>query len=247
MLTPGDKIVRGLLLTCGLMLTGGCLTEKTTDTPRSGTEQLLLSTATDHALKTADLSLLAHRKVFLDATYFDSYDSKYVLGSIRDALSRAGAILQDTASASDIIVEARSGALATDSSDALLGLPSMAVPIPLAGPLQTPELAFYKNHKQRAVAKIALLVFARETHAHIYSTGPLDGKSYDKHYNLLFISWIRTDLPEKKSNPDTAEKYQTWFPQTDLINLPSTNVVVTNSVGTNSPADTTNATNKPAK
>src|ERR1700744_295083 len=110
MFNQGDKIVRAVLLTFGLLLLGGCTTEKTTDTARSATEQLLLSTAIDHALQSINLKILAHRKVFLDATYFDSYDSKYVLGTIRDALSRDGAILEDTAAASDIIVEARSGA-----------------------------------------------------------------------------------------------------------------------------------------
>jgi hypothetical protein len=33
------------------------------------------------------------KRVFVDGTYFDSYDSKYVIGAIRDAFTRAGALL----------------------------------------------------------------------------------------------------------------------------------------------------------
>ena len=126
----------------GLVILGGCTTNKTTDTARSATEQLLLSTATDRALHSANLMLFANRKVFLDASYFDSYDSKYVLGAIRDALSRAGALLEDTAANSDIIIEARSGALATDNAQTLFGIPAFSAPVPLAGSVAVPELAF---------------------------------------------------------------------------------------------------------
>jgi hypothetical protein len=202
---------------------GGCTTNKITEPPRAATEQLLLSTAVDHALQAAQaLQIFANRKVFLDATYFDSYDSKYAIGAIRDALSRAGARLQENATKSDLIIEARSGALSIDSSEAFFGIPKMPVPIPLAGTLETPELAFYKSHTERSVAKIALLAFARTSRAHVYSSGPQEGKAFDKSHCLLFVSWIRTDLPEKQKDEKRSEQFQTWAPQYDLGNLPDT-------------------------
>jgi len=211
-----------------MFLLGGCVTSKITEPARTATEQLLLSTATDRALQSSGFTIFANRKVFLDAAYFDSYDSKYVIGTIRDALSRAGALLENSATNSEIIIEARSGALSIDSSDTLFGVPTMGVPIPLAGALQIPELAFYKSNKQRSTAKIALLAFAKESGAHIYSSGPLDGKSYHKHFKLLFTSWVRTDIPEKQKSEKKAEQCQSWFPQYDLANLPSTNAPMTN-------------------
>jgi hypothetical protein len=175
----------------------GCTTNNNTSPARSATEQLLLSTAADDALKSANLSLFANHKVFLDTNYFDSYDSKYALGTVRDALSQHGAILEDFRTNSDIIIEARSGALSIDNSTFLFGLPSIGAPIPLSGGIQTPELAFYKSQKQNSFAKIALLAYSEGSGSHIYSSGPLHGKAYNNHYNLLFISWIRTDIPEK--------------------------------------------------
>ncbi len=84
-----NSVPIGSLLLFTALLLAGCTTNKTTTTTRSATEQLLLSTATDHALQKVGLEIFAGKKVFLDATYFDSYDSKYVLGTIRDAISRA--------------------------------------------------------------------------------------------------------------------------------------------------------------
>jgi hypothetical protein len=212
----------GILLIFAVFLLDGCSTSNTTNPARSATEQLLLSTAADHALQSANLSVFENRKVFLDTNYFDSYDSKYALGTIRDVLSRAGAILEDSMTNSDIIVEARSGALSIDNTSFLIGIPSFGAPIPLTGAIQTPELAFYKSQKQHSVAKIALLAFARQSRMHIYSSGPLDGTSYDNHYKLLFVSWVYTDIPEKHGKKK-AEQYQSWFPQYDPENIPSTN------------------------
>ncbi len=217
---PHFKILLSGLLICVLFLCGGCTTSNITSPQRSVTEQLLLSTAADHALQSVSLVAFTNQKVFLDATYFDSYDSKYVLGTIRDALSRQGAILEDSLTNCDIVIEARSGAFSIDNSTFLLGIPNIGVPIPLAGTIQTPELAFYKSEKQSSIAKIALLAYARESRAHIYSSGPMDGKSYDNHYRILFVPWIRTDVPEKQGKKN---EHQTWFPQYDLNNLPATN------------------------
>jgi hypothetical protein len=206
-----------------ILLIAGCTTTKTTTTARSATEELLLSTATDHALQNIGLEFFSGRRVFLDATYFDSYDSKYALGTLRDAISRAGALLEDNATNSDFIIEARSGALAIDASESLFGVPSMPVPVPLAGVLQTPEIAFYHAQRQNSVAKIALLAYARQSREHVYSSGSLDGKAYDKNYKVFFVSWSRTDLPEKQDSQRKTQQYQTWFPQIDSANLTTTN------------------------
>jgi hypothetical protein len=208
---------------------GGCASQSMTNPPRSATEQLLLSTSADRALAAADLHIFDGRKVFLDTAYFDSYDSKYAIGEIRDALSRAGALLVPDAKSAQIIMEARSGALSTDSDSSLVGIPTLVIPIPFVGPLQIPELAFYKVEPQNAYAKIALLAYANQSDEHIYSSGPLLGKAYNKFHEILFISWITTDIPEKKS-PKRAKPYQTWFPQYDLQNLPpvSSDLTLTN-------------------
>jgi hypothetical protein len=215
---PSRLIVCSLLLAAGLLC--GCTTSKSTTTPRSATEQLLLSTATDHALKGTNLGLFAGRKVFLDGAYFESYDSKYAVGALRDALSRAGVLITDAVTNSDVIMEARSGALALDQTEFTVGIPAIPLPIPVAGAMKTPDLAFYQSQRRRAVAKFSLLAYNRHSSAHIYSSGPLDGTAEDNSFQVLFIGWNHTDVPENQLTGNMRENYQTWFPQLDLANLP---------------------------
>ncbi len=180
------------------LLAAGCATTDETNPPRSVSEQLLLSTAADRALTNADFTVFAGKKIYVDSTYFDSYDSKYALGMIRDALSSAGALLMDDVTNSDIIVQARSGGLSTDSSDSLVGIPKMGMPVPLSGSLAIPELPFYKSDKQHSIAKFELLAYDTKSRQHFYSSGPLVGRAYNNNHAIFFISWNTTDIPEKK-------------------------------------------------
>ena len=121
----GKTLILTALAASLLLGTNGCTTMRQTDPARTATEQLLLSTAADRAVAYVSLAQFANRKVFLDTAYFDSYDSKYAIGAIRDALSRAGALLMPQSKGSEITIEARSGALSTDDRTYLLGLPAM--------------------------------------------------------------------------------------------------------------------------
>ena len=189
----------------------GCSTYDETNPPRSATEQLLISTAMDRAMTNGDLSVFHSRKVFVDATYFASYDQQYALGEIRDALNSAGAFLVNNVTNSDLVVEARSGALSVDASSTLFGIPAMGLPVPLSGALSTPELAFYKSVKQKSIGKIALLAYDPKSGRHYYSSGPLVGRSYNYYRKILFISWISTDIPEKQKNEKKRKENSVEF------------------------------------
>lgn len=177
----------------------GCVQIRQTNPPRTVTEQLLISTAADRAIAATPLSVFAHKKVFLDTTFFDSYDSKYAIGAIRDALSQAGALLVGSINASDVIIEARSGALSIDDRSYLVGIPSTGLPIPLAGTFVLPELALYKSGLQHSTAKFALLAYETRSREHLYSSGSMVGKAQDRYYKIVFIGFHKTDIPEKKS------------------------------------------------
>jgi hypothetical protein len=227
---------------------GGCTTYEITQPPRATTEQLLLSTAADRALHSVNLGIFAGQRVFLDTTYFDSYDNKYVIGTIRDALSRAGAFLVTNANASDVIIEARSGGLSTDGSTSFVGIPSFGLPIPLAGTLATPELAFYKSQKQHSTAKIALLAITTQSREHVYSSGPLVGKSYNNYHDLFGFSGDATDVPEKHKKPETVAQYESWQPyytppHYELTNPPPAVRPPTNILSTNTPPASAPKTN----
>jgi hypothetical protein len=210
---------RAIFIVAALLLSG-CVSRETTSPPRSATEQLLLSTAADRALANANLTIFAGRSVYFDFTYFDSYDFKYAEGAIRDAFSRAGALMAPDNTNADVIVEARSGAYSIDTNQAFFGIPGIPLPIPgTAEEPVTPQVAFYLSQAQVSYTKIALLAFDKKTRAHIYSSGPLDGKAYNTYTAIFFTSWWATDIPEK-AKAKAKHKYEIWYPQYDMQNLP---------------------------
>lgn len=199
-LHPGlSHILTFVLFGIVLGAASGCVKYRSSEPKRTATEQLLLSTAADHALNNLDVSILKGRKVFLNTTYFDAVDKEYVIGSIRDLFFSAGVPLVDDLDGADVVVEMRSGAFSIDGADSLTGMPSLPFPVPFVGVIQSPEVPLYKAERQKAIAKFALVAYETLTRAHVTSAGPAVGTSYDIHYQILgLIKFNRTDIPEKK-------------------------------------------------
>ena len=183
-----------------LLLGAGCTQTGLTKPTRSATEQLLISTAADRALEQADFSIVNGKRVFVDQSYFNALDKEYVVGAIRDLISKNGGMLSGKTNEADIVIEPRAGALSIDASSTVLGIPgSTAAPIPLAGAIQLPEIALYKSEKQYSIAKIALLAYERESGKHVASSGPLVGRANIKYYKFLgYIGYTKTTVPERK-------------------------------------------------
>lgn len=180
------------------MLVSGCTSPTYSEPDRTGIEQLLLSTAVDRALEGVELPELNGRKVYFDASLLESYDVNYVRGAIRALLAENGALLVDSRYDSEIIVEARSGALGIDGSKSLLGIPEIPLLVPGAGGVTIPELALYSSRKQDSVSKLALLAYNREGER-VFSTPALAGYSHFHNYSvLLLIDLNFTDIPERE-------------------------------------------------
>ena len=194
-------------LFCGaaLLAQTGCHQLTVSEPKRTATEQLLLSTAADRALQDVNLAPLRGKKVFLEEEYFKSYDQQYILGAIRELISKNGAFLARKIGEADIIVEARSGGLGIDSRSTLFGIPAIPFPIPMVGTIATPEVALYKSELHDSTGKFVLLAYDNQTGGYVHSTGSLAGKSYFNHYKILgFFHWRSTDIPEL--DPRVLEK-----------------------------------------
>ena len=71
------RILPGAMVAVAALLAGGGCTQTILTAPqRSATEQLLLSTAAERAVASINFSLFSGKKVFLDVSNFDSYDSE---------------------------------------------------------------------------------------------------------------------------------------------------------------------------
>ena len=179
-------------------LTTGCSTWRTTEPARAGIEQLLISKAADQAAQQLTIDLKPGTKVFVNADTFDGYDQKYALGAIRTRVLQSGASLVNDKGQADVIMDARAGALSIDHNDLLVGIPSMQLPIPLAGSFKTPELALFKRGLDRGVAKFALTAYDSKTGKLETAIGPVYGFSHRNDWTvLLFISWSTDDTLPK--------------------------------------------------
>src|SRR4051812_17264744 len=163
------------------LLMSGCGTTRSTDTNRTATEQLLVSDAIDRALQSLNLRALSGQSVFLDDSKLaDVVDKNYLCSSLRQYLLANGCNLREKREDADFIVEARAGALGTDRSDLLFGLPSMNVPqIALVQPVNAiiPEIPIAKRKDQRGIAKIAVFAYHRQTGAPVWQSGLIHEES----------------------------------------------------------------------
>lgn len=182
-----------------LVILTGCTQTGLTKPARSATEQLLLSTSADRALEQVNFPIVRGKKVFVDRTYFESFDKEYIIGSLRDYVSVNGGLLVGKIEEADLVMEPRSGAHSIDASSSIIGLPASAAPLPLAGSVQLPEIALYKSEKQYSITKLAVFAYERESKAHVASTGTIVGRANIKYYKFLgLISYTKTTVPERQ-------------------------------------------------
>ncbi len=160
---------------CCALVVSGCGTTRWTNTPRTATEQLLLSDAIDRSINGFDLSALIGKEVFFDAQYLQGVvDEKYVVSSIRQHLLASGCILREKREDAAYVVEARAGVVGTDQQSLLLGVPSVSVPtfVPgVAAGAVVPEIPLAKKTDQKGVAKISLFAYNRETGRAVWQSG----------------------------------------------------------------------------
>ena len=141
---------------------------------RSATEQLLVSDAVDRVISQLNFAPLAGQTVYLDSKYILTVkttgfvNAPYVTSCLRQQLTAAGCLLQDTATTADIIVEPRVGTLGSDGHEITFGVPqssalSSAASIVSSAPAipLLPEISLAKSDSQSGAAKIGVFAYYR--------------------------------------------------------------------------------------
>lgn len=180
---------------------GACSQLRESQPARTATEQLLFSSAIDRVCDQLAIDLPTGSKVFVDASFVEGTDSKYLVASLRDRILRRGGNLVAARGQADLVFEPRIGALSIDRKESLVGIPSIPIPIPLAGDLNLPELALFKRDRRQGVVKLALTTYDAETGALRSSQEPVYSFSQQTDMTvLLFISWDENDLVPDPEN-----------------------------------------------
>lgn len=184
-----------------LLALGACSQLRESQPGRTATEQLIFSTAIDRVCDQLAIELPADSKVFVDATYVEGTDSKYLVATLRDRILRRGGNLVAARDQADLVFEPRVGALSIDRKTTLVGIPSIPIPIPLAGEFTFPELALYKRDRRQGVVKLALTSYDAKSGALRESSNPVYAFSHQTEWVvLLFIGWDDNDLMPDPQN-----------------------------------------------
>jgi hypothetical protein len=158
-----------------VVLTTGCGTTRWSDTSRTATEQMLMSDAIDRAVSEMDFSILAGRDIYLDSKCIAGMvDEKYVVGTLRQHMFATGCVLHDKAEDATCIVEVRAGALGTNRSDVLFGVPATQLPAGgafIGAPTAIPELPLIKRTAQQGVCKLAVFAYDRMSGSPVWQSG----------------------------------------------------------------------------
>jgi len=170
---------RFLVLIIATLLSLGCGTTKT----KTGTDQLLMSNAVDLTVGDLDFSTVAGEKVYLDTQFinvkgYGFVNSQYIVSSLRQQLIAHGCELLDSKSEVDYVVEARVGALGTDSQTITYGIPgnntigNMVSLLPNAPAVPViPEISIAKRDDTAGIAKIAVFIYETKTKMPIWQSG----------------------------------------------------------------------------
>ena len=195
-----------------LLCSTGCTTLRTTDPPRTATEQFLMSGAVTRAVEQLSATALRDRLIWIDSTYLGtsqgSAEQNFLLGELRSRLLMAGCRLVDRREESQLVLEVRSGGIGIDRYEFLLGLPGTVFgnngTTVSAGsvniPLTTPELAIVKSTKQKGYAGVAFVAYWRDTGEVVASSGPYIGRTLREDY------WFFGYGPRTVGNIPPAER-----------------------------------------
>lgn len=172
-----------LVFLVACLLCCGCATTRTTDTPRTATEQYLVNQACVRAVEQLSLPAVRDRAVFVDTTYLSgasppSQDQAFLVGEVRARLMQLGARVVPSRDEADIIIEVRAQAIGTDSYEYLLGIPGGATGM-LNTPVvtTTPEIAIVRSTRREGYVTVALVAYWRDTGELAGLSGPMLGRS----------------------------------------------------------------------
>ena len=179
--------IQQLIAFCCLLCSAGCGAA----VQKTGTEQLVLSDSVDRAIDQLDLAPLAGRKVFLDTTYMQTFkgpnvyvNSDYITSALRQKLTTTGCQMELNRTEADYILEARVGALGTDTMEVTYGIPSSnglgAAATALSGVPAVPaipEISVGKRNNMMGVSKIVVFAYHRDTGIPVWQSGAAVARS----------------------------------------------------------------------
>lgn len=188
------KTIHMLFLSLLIGLLSACsTTQKTTNSARSATEQLLISEAIARSLSKSDavLPMLKGSIIKLDVTGLTS-DKDMVKVLVAGWLGSLGYTVQDSPEKATHRINLIVDSLGTESGTTFFGVPPVRSSFI---PFSLPELAIFKTEQQAGYARFHLDIFDMPSGQFIASSSPFVADTFYNSYTVLFaIGFNKTDL-----------------------------------------------------
>ncbi len=184
----------------------GCTSTTTSNTARTGVEQILVSNSVDQALDKVDFRPFAGSRIFIDDQYIDCVDKNYVVASVRHRVLRTGATIAPNPEESDVVLELRAGVVGTDTSDSFVGIPEITLP----GMVTLPEVRLINRSYQTGTAKIGIVAYDTESKQVLGDGGLTMARSDDSNWYVMGVGpfqrgSVRTEVAESASKTGTRK------------------------------------------
>lgn len=169
------------VLSMTFALWGCSAAQKTTVTPRSAWEQLLLTQSLERTLGSATIPLHPGESVSVEATGLTGdkdFAREFVVGWLR----QKG--LQVRTESPKYQIRIILHAFGTEQSETFFGIPAIQSSII---PFALPELSIYKDVKQRGYTRLNLEVSDKKSGALIATSPAYEGDVYFNQYTFLFV------------------------------------------------------------
>lgn len=197
-----------LLVCAGIVFVTGCTSTNSSNTARTATEQMLVSNAVDQSLSKVDFQAFGDRKVFVEEKYLDCTDKNYVVSSVRHRVLLQGAQIVAKPEDADLILELRSGAVGTNTSNSFLGIPQIQLP----GMISTPEIKLVNRVNQTGMAKIGLVAYDAKSHQVLGDGGMSLAKSADSNWYVFGIGpWQNGTVKKEIERGQPRYSNQPWI------------------------------------
>lgn len=125
------------------------------------------------------------------------------MGTLRHRTLAAGAVLAPSAAEADIVIEARSGGIGTDTEESFIGIPSVGVP---GMAISIPDIKLAQRSTQLGTAKIGLVAYDPKTGAAVGLGGQTTAMTKNDDMYVLGVGPIRSG--EVRREREAAVGYQ---------------------------------------
>ena len=166
----------------------GCSTYESTKTPRTPTEQLILTQSLQRTLVDAVLPIPPGQSVAVETVGLTT-DQALVTAFVEKWLSREGLNLPKDGKES-LIARVTLDAFGTLQDVTFFGIPQITAAL-----LVIPEIAFYKKQKQLGMTRLSIDFIEKKTGRLVRSTPLYEGDAYYNKYTVfIFVNFSDSDL-----------------------------------------------------